>query len=126
MCTYEPSCPTPAVPAGHHTSPLNRLGLGAYPGGHPIVRPPSTCRCRWYTLWHPSLPSLTTTRKPPSAMPAALATADAVDMRWPRSAESSGVARDSCEMGFLGTVGNHKHETNSGENRVRRSLVPQP
>jgi len=55
---------------------------GSQPGGHESCCPPSTCRCRWYTLWHPAAPSLTTTRYP-SPSSSCRATTAAVYSRWP-------------------------------------------
>src|SRR3569833_447116 len=48
------------------------------PGGQPIWRPPSTCRCRWNTVWPASLLQFITVRLPPSAMPSCCATFFAV------------------------------------------------
>src|SRR4029079_1482425 len=52
----------------------------AQPGGQVIVRPPSTCRCAWKTVWCAAAPVLKTIRYPASR-PSCAATAPAAATR---------------------------------------------
>jgi hypothetical protein len=72
----------------------------SYPGGQPSGRPPSTCTCRWKTVWPAPAPSLITSRK--SSSSAWAATRRATASRWPSSSDWSSRASDRRGIGSRG------------------------